>query len=78
MYFNQEDDYGYNYLTKFENNAKTGAMVIYNNGNTNIGMNGATTLLYSTLMDNYFDEKYIPYIKISNIVKTKIVAKKGN
>lgn len=78
LYFNQENDYGYNYLLKYENSNKTGAIVIYNNGNNNIGINSATTLLYSTLMNDYFDEKYIPYIKVSKVVKTKIVATKGD
>ena len=52
-------------------------MVVYNSGNTNISMDGNTTLLYSSIVANYFDEKYIPYVKVSAVVKTKIVATKG-
>lgn len=78
LYFNQNDDHGYEYLLNFENNQKIGAMVVFNNGNNNIGINSATTLIYSTLMENFFDEKFVPYIKVSEVIKTKIVATKGD
>jgi len=77
LYFNEDGDYGYNYLLKYQNDEKTGAIVIFNNGNTNIGINNATTLLYSTLMANYFEEGYIPYIKLSDFIKSKIEVTKG-
>lgn len=90
LYFNEEDDYGYNYLLDYDykleyeslpneekNIYKYGAMVVYNDGNTNISTNGATTLLYSSLIDKYFEEEYIPYVKVSEVVKTKIMATKG-
>ena len=77
LYFNEDEDYGYNYLLKYYNNSKTAAMIVYNNGNNNIGINSATTLVYSTLMKDFFDEKFIPYIKTSSLIKNKIVATKG-
>ena len=43
----------------------------------NISFNGATTLLYSKLVEGFFKENYIPYIKVSAVVKNKIVAKEG-
>ena len=78
LYFNESDDYGYEYLTNFEGSNNYGAMIVYNNGNTNIEYQGATTLVYSSLIKNFFEEGSIPYVKVSATVKTKIVATKGD
>ena len=45
--------------------------------NTNIEFAGNTTMLYSKLVDSYFNEEYIPYVELSDVVKAKIVATKG-
>lgn len=76
LFFN---DFKYNndYLLKYEDNKNYGAIVMFNNGNTNIEFNGNTTMLYSKLVDSYFDEEYIPYVELSDVVKAKIVATKG-
>ena len=50
---------------------------MFNNGNTNIEFNGNTTMLYSKIVGNYFDEEYIPYVTVSDVVKAKIEAKVG-
>ena len=34
-------------------------------------------MLYSKLVGNYFNEEYIPYVTISEVVKAKIEAKEG-
>lgn len=67
----------YDYLTNYENDETYGLIVSFNEGEKNIAYNGNTTLIYSKLVDNYFKENYIPYIKVSAIVKNKIVATKG-
>ena len=61
------------YLLNFKDNNKTGAMIIYNDGNNNIEYNGNTTLLYSTIATNYFEEGGLPYIQMSEVVKNKRV-----
>ena len=72
-----EFEYNNTYLTKYENNENYGAIVIFNDGNTNIEFKGKTTMLYSKLVSNYFNEEYIPYVKVSEVVQAKIKATKG-
>ena len=67
----------YDYLTKYEDDETYGLIVSFNDGEKNIAYNGNTTLMYSKLVNKYFKENYIPYIKVSAIVKNKIVATKG-
>ena len=50
---------------------------MFNDGYTNIEYDGNTTMLYSKLVSNYFDEEYIPYVTVSEVVKAKIEAKEG-
>ena len=76
LFFN-EFEYNNTYLTKYENNENYGAIVIFNDGNTNIEFKGKTTMLYSKLVSNYFNEEYIPYVTISEVVQAKIEAKEG-
>ncbi len=76
LYFN-DFDYNNEYLLQYEDEEKYGLIISFNNGNSNIAFDGQTTLLYSKLVSNYFKENYIPYIKVSTVVKNKIVATKG-
>lgn len=76
LFFNDAME-NFDYLSKYENEEKYGMIVSFNDGEKNIAYNGNTTLMYSKLVDKYFKENYIPYIKVSAIVKNKIVATKG-
>ena len=76
LFFNNYE-FNNNYLLKYENSENYGAIVMFNDGNTNIEFNGKTTMLYSELVDDYFDEEYIPYVKVSEVVQAKIKAAEG-
>lgn len=68
----------YEYLKNFSERKDYGSIIVFNNGHNNIEYNGQTTLMYSTLVENYFNENNYPYVKVSSVVKEKIVAKKGD
>ena len=76
LFFN-DFEHNNDYLIKYENSENYGAIVMFNDGNTNIEFNGKTTMLYSKLVGNYFEKNYIPYVTLSDVVKAKIEAKKG-
>lgn len=77
LFFNKFE-YNNEYLLKFENSQNYGAIVMFNDGYTNIEYNGKTTMLYSKLVSNYFNEEYLPYVTVSEVVKAKIMAKVGD
>lgn len=77
LFFNNFE-YNNSYLTKYDNSKNYGAIVMFNDGYTNIEYDGNTTMLYSKLVSNYFDEDYIPYVTISEVVKNKIETKEGD
>lgn len=70
MFFSNSYD---NYLLKYKDSQKTGAMIVFNDGNTNIEYDGNTTLLCSTIAKDYFKEDGLPYIQLSAVVKDKRV-----